>query len=347
MDRKNLMDVFANASRRAGMRVRVKLFDGEKARYRLVRDYLRSLQGEVRPTDTVLFYYCGHGGESRFGNQRFAFYHDGKGPFRVFFEDEIEQLGTGRKILLYDCCSNRAQPRSVVRLDRSVRRSRASTAEVNPLLFRQLFFEGDNWVIISAATSGQVSSGDAEFGGLFTHSFVEALALEVKDLDADHDGRVSWSELFVKVKEKTRALEPTQVPQAHFLNECRASERYVKLVNKTGEELSVRFRYLRSDETDQLDPTQLTKDWLTFTIPAGGEVVAEEEGRRLRAYAYQFVAVGRESGTKWYHPRARGALRDQGSPVPAPINMGVPYNAGKDGRRIQTWVQTIPPEDRP
>src|SRR4051812_12277571 len=61
-DREHLVAVLENAFRdpdhKMPGRLILKVFDGTRARSETVLGYLQGLQGKVKPSDTILFYYC-------------------------------------------------------------------------------------------------------------------------------------------------------------------------------------------------------------------------------------------------------------------------------------------------
>lgn len=194
----------------------------------------------------------------------------------------------------------------------------------------------------TAATRGESSYGNAKMGGMFTHTLVDALSRDLTEYDGDHNGAVSWQEFFLRVKEKTTQLEKRQVPESHYLNELRASEYRIKLTNKTDMALKVRFRYLRNYETEQLNPANIHKEWLSFDLPAQSELVVMDGDDPVLAYAYQLIAAPQNDGRPWVHS-SNPNLRDQNRAVPRPVNMGISYNAGPSGDNIRTCVRAFEP----
>jgi hypothetical protein len=337
VDQKNVLNALKDAYRGQEMpgKLFLKVFTGEDARKKIIREYIAGLKGKVKRTDTVFFYYCGHGGESKHNNQRLAFSHDGTtGPFRWYFEEEINRLEPRLKIIIHDCCANGPQPRATAKPSEGIR-PRGDAGQVNPRLFRQLFFEGSDWVIIGGAKRQDYSYSDSELGGMFTWSFVDSLSKEPSEFNGGKDGKVTWKSFFARVKERTTRMCNRQTPEAHYLNEPRCREHHLQFVNRTGEAVAVRFRYLNGSEIDQIYRPKLARGWLTCAIPANGELIATDRGNKVRAFAYQYVAVGKKSGKKWIFSRDP-KLADQDQTNAIAIDMGMAYNAGRDGKAVHT-----------
>jgi hypothetical protein len=337
-DREHLVTALEHAFRDHSMpgRLVLRVFDGTEARSDTVRRYLRGLKGKVKATDTVFFYYCGHGGVSTYENQRFAFYHDGdRKTYRFEIEDEIDGLSPRLKIILYDCCSNGPRPRRIARIPAEARpRGGQPSCLVNPKVFQHLFFEGSDWVIIAGATKGMPSYGDPILGGCFTYAFLATLNKEVEDFGDGKSGRVTWKDFYPKVRAETNRLPAgvSQKPEAHFLNQrwVREKEFHLKFVNHTSEDVTVRVRSLRTTELGQLFGDRVSKGWIDLTVPAGSELLATEGGAPLRTAAYQYVAVGQKSKQRWVHSTNPNTA-NQETAFPESANRGLAYDAVKEG----------------
>src|SRR6185437_5443267 len=94
-------------------------------------------------------------------------------------------------------------------------RARAPGGEVNPRLFRQLFFEGSDWVILGGAKRQDFSYGNPELGGFFTHNLVDSLSDDESEFTGGKGGKVTWKAFFARVKERTNRMCARQFPEAH------------------------------------------------------------------------------------------------------------------------------------
>src|SRR5438093_13243722 len=63
VDKRNLVGILENAFADGKLpgKLYLKVFEGAGVSDKRVRTYIAGLQGKVKPTDTFLFYYCGHG----------------------------------------------------------------------------------------------------------------------------------------------------------------------------------------------------------------------------------------------------------------------------------------------
>jgi len=349
IDKKNLTKLLDSAFEGGSLpgKLHMEVLDGRKARWANIRDYYRkTLKGLVNRDDILLFYYSGHGGISKGGNQEFHLHHDEYSTYRFTVEDDMRALKARLNIVLYDCCSNFAQPRKELSADDAARLPRPSGKKANTKLFKQLFYDSKNWVVVASSKAGTPSYCDNKtLGGFFTWSLVEALTLDV-DAFGDKDSPVTWDALLKKVGKETTRIEDRQKPEPIFVNEYQEHEHYVELRNKSSETIDVRVRHYGFDNTAAYhqDAKGFLKSigWTKLTVPAGKTVRLERNGKPLRVYAYQFVGVGRDSGAKWTWSTDEKA-GDQEATYPIVINPGVSYNSGREGTTIKTHTHNLNP----
>jgi hypothetical protein len=179
------------------------LFEGKQVTREEILKAVRKL--EVGPEDGILFYYGGHGGRTPDG-KHFLALRQGR-----LFRDELRQALDARKaglvVLLTDCCSNAVKMARVVEDDYGSRPVEL-VKEIHPTL-RDLFFRARGTVDITAASNDR-AYGDDISGGLFTQATCRILSTKHKALlarlDTNHDGQLTWVELFPGLKKDTEEL---------------------------------------------------------------------------------------------------------------------------------------------
>ena len=148
---------------------------------------------DVKPTDTLLVFYAGHGAWSEGGH--YLRMNDGKVLERKDLRAAIEAKAPRLGVLVTDCCSTYVGKHAF-----------AKQLINDPDLFRDLFFRHRGVIDVTAAEKGQVAVGDEIQGGYFTSALVDALTTVPREsLDRDKDRIVTWAELLPAVKVETEA----------------------------------------------------------------------------------------------------------------------------------------------
>jgi Caspase domain/PDZ domain len=168
---------------------------------------------EVKQSDTILFYYSGHGG-----------YVPGKGHciytpkdrehrlFRTELRQAILECKPRLAVIITDSCAKALSKRTLG--PKGLREDRAQMVE-------SLFFTPSGVVDINSSSQGQVSAGSDEGGGIFTSVFFEKLGLEIhqielelkkKGLPVKTERAVTWREIFPLLLGPTAARYKTAVP---------------------------------------------------------------------------------------------------------------------------------------
>jgi len=161
-------------------------------------------------SDTILFYYSGHGGWDKFLFRKSveSSSPDGKGYDHdsghyiathggdIIYRSEIKAALASRpaqlRMLVTDCCANfpsveegskakgrskSVRPEATLEGISTVARTKPLATNVRPRVVEQLFFECIGWVSINACPPGDVTAGSRE-GGLFTKALYSKLVEE-------------------------------------------------------------------------------------------------------------------------------------------------------------------------
>jgi hypothetical protein len=169
--------------------------------------------GEMKATDTIFFYYTGHGA-----------YDPVKGHFLAQFGDlehsllrselrtAIQQCRPRLTVIVTDCCANEVS--LGVANPRGLTDNKAKVVE-------NLFFKPTGIVDINSSSQFQESAGTADDGGFFTFVLFDKLRLEVgtlekqladRHLPLNRDGVITWRELFPLLLGPTSAKWKTAFP---------------------------------------------------------------------------------------------------------------------------------------
>ncbi len=214
---------------------------------------IRGMRTRVSPRDGLLFYFGGHGAlNDKLGHVLKL--PGGKDVLRKDVRQQLMACKAGLTVMLTDCCSTKepyfGEHDSIVS-------PRAATA-LAPAV-ECLFFRSRGLVDVTAATEEEAWSDD-ENGGLFTRSLCRLLVREVKEMDVNGDGFLSWGEFFPQLQKETqlffkdwsakmKARHPdaairaeTQKPHAFYLGKQQAYA-VVEIENARVTPLSYRYRW--------------------------------------------------------------------------------------------------------
>jgi len=256
-------------------RRQIDRLEGRKVTKENILKYYRELK--VGPDEALLFFYAGHGGlDPKLGQCL----QPQMGRTALVPRSEVrkamDQKGAGLVVLLTDCCSSYLRGRPAVRDRETVTR-----VVLHPVL-RCLFFQHRGTVDLTAAEDGTGAYADDQHGGVFTGALVTLLNRDLKTLDTDRDGFLSWKEFFPQLSRGTadqfekfaeqqradgkRLDQTTQRPRSFALpdglatTEARTSYAVVSLHNDSGK--AVRYRYRWTGE----------REWRAATVSRKGRV---------------------------------------------------------------------------
>lgn len=179
------------------VRSRITIYKGSIATRQNILAYYRRL--EVKPTESLLFFYAGHGIWRQDGHVLQLRRSTDILP-RSELLNVMQAKGAQLTILITDTCSNY--------LDVSKTRDVPSVPpppDPDPNVARSLFFRHRGVVDITAAKKGQEAFGDSEFGGLFTRALLDVMRKQGNELDRNRDSLIGWDEFMPRVKIKTQS----------------------------------------------------------------------------------------------------------------------------------------------
>jgi hypothetical protein len=295
---------------RAGREDRITLhtYEGNHATPGNILWYYRTYLKDVRPTDALLFYYTGHGGwdaaEGRANDEKGHYLALSAGTlYRSKLRQAMLTRDPGAVYILTDCCSSLTQSES----------PRAGTpapgqAGLRPQwqTFRDLFFLHHGLVDIQAASRGQ--SGWSSDGSFFTSALTELVCRPRAYFREDgRDGFVTWKAFFHELRAETRKQfrqcqracaagsqirqAATQTPQALYLVEWPMRQRYLKIVNRTGQRLRVRLWCQTYNGREGRWQWYGGDDGYLIVVPAVKTVYARVDDWWVWAHAIKFRAA--------------------------------------------------------
>ena len=175
--------------------------------------------------DTILVYYNGHGKMRAIDGEQVLSFNQQPGD--EILRSELRALlarQPGRlKMLITDTCSNRANTSALVA------QSTVHFADVRPRSetdTKNLFFQHEGFLDITAVEPGHYAFGTRDIGGFFTVGLIQSFTAES---DTNQDGFLTWEEVFKNTQDKTNEL----FKRASFLP---SDERKMKGVRQRGQE---------------------------------------------------------------------------------------------------------------
>lgn len=212
----------------------------------------------VKPSDSIFFYYCGHGGwdpaRQPSGDEKGHYLAMSGG---TLYRSELRSALLAKRpfsiVILTDCCS------SIAGVEPPHRNIPAAWEG-----FHDLFFLQPGIFDIQSATRNQFGWSDNDNGGFFTRVLAKWLCEPRGNIRSDgKDDFVTWKEFFRRLRDGTVELfnqtqkavgagadikkyEP-ETPQAFYLGQWPRYARYVKIVNKTGFQLNLHLDYYTYD----------------------------------------------------------------------------------------------------
>lgn len=168
-----------------------------------VMQFLQGPEFVVAPTESILFYYCGHGAmeerrdQPAFGRHFFLMGMAGPQDRGILARDDVRNVLLQKKAkavyIIADACSNYQAVEPV-----------AGAPENTPdfLAFYELFFRADGLVDVLAAAPGQRAWFDRS-GGMFTSALVEVFYQRLDKLKEKGVQEISWRGIFPLVQRTT------------------------------------------------------------------------------------------------------------------------------------------------
>jgi hypothetical protein len=163
----------------------------------------------VQPTDTVVFWFAGHGGTDRTYGHALAM----TGPRSFLYRSELLAAIAAKKprltVVMTDCCAN------IVNLKPSPPAANMASLQAPDVrsVMQRLLFRHSGLVDWNGCSRGEEAGGTNTDGGLFTDSFVRM----VRSMTSRRI-TVSWGQLFPMVvratQQSAREQNAAQTPQA-------------------------------------------------------------------------------------------------------------------------------------
>lgn len=181
-----------------GNLITIDVLDGNRATPDRVISYYRNLQ--TNSTETLLFYYFGHGAIDPRNSEHYLAMQYG-----ALFRSEVRAAMQAKRprlaVLLTGCCS------SYVPASRIPQLSGPRNFNIAPLDYgpnwqqiTDLFFRPRGLVDVTATSPGTVA-----LAGLFTDAVSETIYRKHGEVDLNRDGVLGWDEFLAHVRQKTNA----------------------------------------------------------------------------------------------------------------------------------------------
>jgi hypothetical protein len=286
-------------------RRKIDVIDGKRVTRENILRYYRDLK--TGPDEVLLFFYSGHGRiDPKLGQCLEP--QMGKTPLvpRGDVRKAMEGKGAGLVILLTDCCSTRIAAKPGVATRQTI-----TDVKLHPVL-RSLFFLHRGTVDVTAAEDGTGSWGDDEHGGVFTCALVSLLEGDLKKLNKEQGGVLSWKEFFPQLSRETEKQfrdlatraranretvdQKTQRPRSFALPDPPVSRKTYAVVSlRNGSGRAVHFRYRWAGD----------KEWTDDSLPEKGMKSYDrvvDDGGKLPAFEIEAVGEagkGMLEAAKW------------------------------------------------
>jgi hypothetical protein len=243
-------------------RLELTIFNDKDVTKDRILQYYRSIK--VNSSDSLLFYYAGHGAIDPSKGHFLALQKLKTQPLlRSELRKAMQEKNPGLIVLLTDCCSERYKLPPVPTDDEGSTGVRDEVKELmNPVL-RCLFFRHRGVVDINAAGDNTSAFGDDLGGGVFTRSLSTLLNSKVENLVASRDKFVSWQAFFPRLQRDTEKAftslakewrargekidQSTQKPRAFALTAARISTLEEQSAGIDSKELDRRIYKVLSD----------------------------------------------------------------------------------------------------
>jgi hypothetical protein len=157
-------------------------------------------QASPDTADGLMFFYGGHGGTDKVKGHFFQLSCGIDLP-RSDLRKAMEAKKTALVLLVTDCCST---PQKIATVRPRKLETPPGAKVIHPTV-RCLLFQARGTVDVTAANNN-ASWSDNEQGGLFTRSFCRLMKTNVKVLDTNRDGVVSWREFFPRLQSETEGI---------------------------------------------------------------------------------------------------------------------------------------------
>jgi hypothetical protein len=201
----------------------VTVLQGDRVTRENILNYYRKLKTD--PSETLLFFYAGHGATDPKTRQHYFCLQAPRKNLvltRAELRQTMQSKQAGLVVLLTDCCSNYY----------TMPRRRATVTAVPPPktirpVLKCLLFQHKGLVDVTASEL-EPSWGDDNEGGVFTRTLTRLMSRDLKSLDSNEDGFVSWKEFFPVLQKATRTTFVKWADEQRRLNGQRIDQRSQK-----------------------------------------------------------------------------------------------------------------------
>ena len=205
LDKDRTLKTFKDLAEYLGIGFNPKTIFGDQYNKQNVQNAIQALN--PGPKDIVVFYYSGHGFSKPADNRQFPnmalsnkSYEDAVAS-SINIEDVfgmITKKGARFNLVFSDCCNSNPDDKASISCD--IPRTRSSSLGWNLDNCKALFMNDKPMsILMTAATKGEVSNGNAAYGGFFTNQF----RTELINYFGPFHQNVSWNTLLEDAKKQT------------------------------------------------------------------------------------------------------------------------------------------------
>jgi len=205
IDRKNTLETFQEISEFLDIKFLPTVIAGKDFSKVNVENAVMNIK--PNKNDIVIFYYSGHGFNELEGNRKFPFLdlrnkvsQKYGAPFTMNIEDiffNIKSKGARLNLVLSDCCNNDPSQSSNISTD--IASTRSSSIGWDKKKCMNLFLNQKLSILMTAASKGELSAGNSNFGGIFTFNLRESIEKFIAPFSLDTD----WNNLILSAKAQT------------------------------------------------------------------------------------------------------------------------------------------------
>jgi hypothetical protein len=259
-------------------RLELTTLTGRQATREKILAHYRNLRTSA--DEGLVFFYGGQGATDPKKGHYLRLQNGKKGGelFRSDLREAMEAKKAGLVVILTDCCRTVHVKRGTPPAQTPAEQPAGRAVSLRPLI-NCLFFQARGTVDIASASLGSTAWGDDETGSIFVRVLCRLLRENLRKLDTNHDGFVSWKEFFEALqpdvehvcKKWSKALaergvkigakhqKPTAFAVSYYPVAGRAERCYavISMTNRAKNPLKYRYRW--SD----------TVEWQSATIEPG------------------------------------------------------------------------------
>ncbi len=159
----------------------------------------------VSPTESIFFYYAGHGAIDPQGNRILQL--SGGTMYRSELIRALQAKGARSVVLVTDSCSSYIEPKFMEGVG-------GGQIPAEWKVFEDLFFRQQGLIDVTASLAGTFAWFDGHIGGYFTSAMADEICAPHPLLDTNGDGLVSWYEFLPNLAHSANRLYRQQ--RHHF-----------------------------------------------------------------------------------------------------------------------------------